>query len=441
MEIWGCQMNEHDAEIAAGIIEAKGYVRTAEPEKADVILLYTCCVREKAEQKALARIGVLRKIKSYNPSLQLCVGGCLTQQKEFAAQIKSHMPEVDLIFGTHNLPELGKLLDEAQMSHKTVVEIIDQRAFDDSQVPVTRNSNIKAYVNIIYGCNNFCTYCIVPHVRGRELSRKPNDILREIEELAKAGYQEIMLLGQNVNSYGNDFTEINYDFADLLTEISAKTTIPRIRYMTSHPRDCNAKLLQTLKSLPKVMQHFHLPLQSGSTELLRKMNRGYSKEGYLALIAEVKTLFPNAAITTDIIIGFPGEAEKDFQDTYDVLEQVEFDMAFIYLYSPRPGTAAAKMNASFVPEEVKKARFDRLIELQNNISLQKNKLQQDKIAKVLVEGYSKTDKAMLMGRTEQNKLVIFPGSDALIGKIVPVKLENIQTWTIYGTLQLEATDK
>ncbi|MEI7885625.1 MAG: tRNA (N6-isopentenyl adenosine(37)-C2)-methylthiotransferase MiaB [Clostridia bacterium] len=437
MEIWGCQMNEHDAEIAAGIIEEKGYLRTDEPEKADVILLYTCCVREKAEQKALARIGVLRKIKDYNPSLQLCVGGCLTQQKDFAAQIKSHMPEVDLIFGTHNLPELGNLLEEAQRSHKTVVEIVDQRAYDDSQVPVTRNSNIKAYVNIIYGCNNFCTYCIVPHVRGRELSRKPHDILMEIEELEQAGYQEIMLLGQNVNSYGKDFQDRNYDFADLLQEISERTNIPRIRYMTSHPRDCNDKLLLTLKSLPKVMPHFHMPVQAGSTDVLRRMNRGYTKESYLALIAKIKRDFPTASITTDIIIGFPGETEEDFLDTYEVLEQVRFDMAFTYLYSPRPGTTAAKMTESFIPEKVKKERFDRLLELQNRISLEVNKMQQDKIAQVLVEGYSKTDKEMLMGRTEQNKLVIFPGSKTLIGKIVPVRLENIQTWTIYGTLQIE----
>lgn len=433
IEIWGCQMNEHDAEILAGLLDQLGYKKTDDPAQANLIVLYTCCVREKAEQKVFGRLGVLKKYKLTNPDVMLAVGGCMTQQPGMGEKIRTRAPYVDLVFGTHNIHRLPQLLQEAKDSGVTLVEVWDQEQEIVENLPMHRSNNIKAYITVTYGCNNFCSYCIVPYVRGRERSRLPEEILKELEELAQQGFKEVMFLGQNVNSYGKDL-KINMDFADLLEKADKVDGIQRIRYMTSHPRDFTEKLIKTIANSSKICEHFHLPIQAGSNRILKLMRRGYTKESYLELIAKVREYVPQTTITTDIIVGFPGETEEDFAETLDVVEKVKFDQAFTFIYSPRKGTPAAQMPEQ-VPEKIKKERFQRLLELQNKISLELNQKMVGKVEEVLIEGTSKTDETKLSGRTRGNKIVILEGDRNLIGQIVPVKITEAQTWYLFGEIE------
>ncbi len=430
IQTFGCQMNERDSEVLAGMLEGMGYEKTADINQADIIILNTCCVRETAENKIWGRIGDLKAIKSRNPDLIIGICGCMTQQKEIGEKIRRRAPHVELIFGTHNIHQLPELVDRVKEGRKTIVDIWETEGDIIENLPSKRVDGVKAYVTIMYGCNNFCAYCIVPYVRGRERSRKPEDIVREVQQLADEGYKEVMLLGQNVNSYGRELSP-RTDFADLLLELEAVGGIQRIRYMTSHPRDFTDRLIKVIASSQKVCEHFHLPVQAGGNNVLSKMNRGYTREGYLELVSKIRVLIPNASITTDLIVGFPGETDEDFQETMDLVRQVRFDAAFTFVYNKRSGTPAAEM-AGQVPEEVKKARIQELIEVQNAISLEKNLEEVGKTHEVLVEKVNKNDPAKLESRTRTNKLVMFAGDPQLIGRFVNVKIIEAGTWHLDG---------
>ncbi|MBZ4653682.1 MAG: tRNA ((37)-C2)-methylthiotransferase MiaB [Peptococcaceae bacterium] len=429
---FGCQANERDSETIAGLLREIGYERVEEPTQADLILFNTCCVREKAENKVLSRIGELKDLKSQNPHLIIGICGCMVQQEKIVEKIRRRAPHVDLIFGTHNIHELPELVQSIKNLRVPQVHILPDREEIVEGLPSHREFPFKALVNITYGCNNFCTYCIVPYVRGREKSRLPEHILKEISAMSEDGVLEVMLLGQNVNSYGKDLTPPT-TFAELLQQVNAIPGLARIRYMTSHPRDFSDELISTIAGLNKVSRHFHLPVQAGSNDILRKMNRGYTREEYLTLVRKIKNTFPEASITTDIIVGFPGESEEDFEDTLKLVEEVRFDSAFTFIYSPRTGTPAAKMPEQ-IAESVKKSRLQRLMKLQNRISLEINQQLKGKVMEVLVEGESKTSPEMLTGRTDTNKTVIFPGPLSLTGKLVPVKITVPQTWILKGEL-------
>ncbi|ACV62951.1 tRNA-i(6)A37 thiotransferase enzyme MiaB [Desulfofarcimen acetoxidans DSM 771] len=416
---FGCQMNEHDSEILAGILHNKGYIKTDKQEDADIILLNTCCIRETAESKVYGMLGRLRRLKKSNPDLVLGVCGCMTQQAEAAKKLRQRFPYVDLIFGTHNSHLLSDLLDKVMEKREPVLDVWSDVAPVTGELPVQRVSGIKALVNITYGCNNFCTYCIVPYVRGRERSRSPEDILQEVGGLVIAGYKEVTLLGQNVNSYGKDLKN-PLDFADLLLMLE-DTGIERIRYMTSHPRDFSDKLIQVIAKSKKVCEHFHLPVQAGSNRILRLMNRGYTRENYLELVDKIRCAVPQAGITTDIIVGFPGETEADFAATLDLLEKVRCYSAYTFVYNKRSGTPAANMQEQ-IEATVKKARIQELIKMQNKISLADNEAEVGRILDVLVEGPGKTGNN-LTGRTRTNKLVVFAAqANFLTGQTVPVKI-------------------
>lgn len=426
---YGCQMNEHDTEVLSGILEQIGYQWTNRLEEADVLLLNTCCVREKAENKVIGHLGELKRFKESNPNLVIGVCGCMAQQQGMADKILQKVPHVDLVFGTHNVHRLPELLAQAQATKGTIVEVWEKEKEIVETLPLKRWNDIKGYVTIMYGCNNFCSYCIVPYVRGRERSRDPKAIVEEVRDLAQQGFKEIMLLGQNVNSYGKDLG-VAFDFADLLKSLEQVENLSRIRYMTSHPRDFTDKLIETIKDSAKVCEHFHLPIQSGSNRILKKMNRGYTREYYLELISKVRDAVPEATITTDIIVGFPGETDEDFNDTLDIVRQARFDSAFTFLYSPRTGTPAAKW--AQVEEGVKKERFQRLLDVQNQISWEKNQQLLNTVQEILVEGVSKTNEERLTGRTRGNKVVVFDGGKELIGQLVQVKISEAQTWSLVG---------
>ncbi|GAW91499.1 tRNA (N6-isopentenyl adenosine(37)-C2)-methylthiotransferase MiaB [Calderihabitans maritimus] len=432
IETWGCQMNERDTETIAGLLEEMGY-SPGKKDEADVIILNTCCVREKAEQKVYGEIGHLRHLKSKNPNLVIGICGCMAQQEEVAEKMRQRFPHIDLIFGTHNIHQLPRLLERARKFNEVQVEIWEREGEIIEHLPARRADKFKAYVSVTYGCNNFCTYCIVPYVRGRERSRLPEDILKEIKDLVEQGTVEVMLLGQNVNSYGKDLDK-EIDFADLLQMVDEVKGLRRIRYMTSHPRDFTDKLIATIAASDHVCEHFHLPVQAGSNDVLQKMNRGYTREQYMELVEKIRRQVPGASITTDIIVGFPGETEEDFQDTLDLVKKVQFDAAFTFLYSPRKGTVAAKMPDQ-IPDEVKKERFQRLLELQNSISLASNKRLVGSTVEVLVEGKSKTNPHKLSGRTRTNKVVIFEGPEEIIGKFVPIKITEAKTWNLEGNVE------
>lgn len=438
IETWGCQMNEHDSEVIAGMLEDMGYQPTDDENVADVVILNTCCVREKAESKVFGRLGTLKRLKQNNPGVILGVCGCMMQQPEMAEKIRKRMPHMDLIFGTHNIHELPQLIKKAQESQTTQVEVWQREGEVIEDLPIRRFHGVKAFVNIMYGCNNFCTYCIVPYVRGRERSRQPEDIVAEIKDLVQHGYREVMLLGQNVNSYGKDLSQ-NIDFADLLQQVNEIEGLDRIRFMTSHPRDFTDKLIDILASCERVCEHYHLPVQAGSTRILKKMNRGYSKEEYLRLVEKIRDKVPQASITTDIIVGFPGETEADFNETIDVVQRVRFDGAYTFIYSPRPGTPAAKMEEQ-VPEEVKKERFQKLLELVNSITEEINHRLVGRTLPVLFEGTSKYDENIIAGRTRTNKIVHVPGTKDLIGKIYPVRITEAQMFSLSGEILKENQD-
>jgi len=430
---YGCQMNSHDSEIMAGILEAMGYKLTDEEKIADVILFNTCAIRENAEDKVFGEIGRLKHLKLEKPELVLGLAGCMSQEEKVVAKILRSYQHVDLIFGTHNIHRLPILLKDALFNKEMIVEVWSKEGDVVEHMPKTREKGLKAWVNIMYGCDKFCTYCIVPYTRGKERSRRPEDVIAEVRDLASQGYQEITLLGQNVNAYGKDLNLDNeYGFGHLLEDIQ-KIDIPRIRFTTSHPKDFDDYLIDVLSRKGNLVEHIHLPFQSGSTEILKKMARKYSREDYLELIRKIKQAIPDVVLTTDIIVGFPGETDEQFAETLSLVEEVEFDSAYTFIYSPRIGTPAASMEDS-ISEDIKKERLQKLMELQNNISRQKNIELEGRILEVLVEGVSKKNDEFLSGRTRTNKMVNFKASKDLIGKLVQVKIIDPRTWSLKGEL-------
>lgn len=432
-ETHGCQQNENDTERIKGMLKAAGYDFCDDPQMADVIVFNTCAVRENAEDKIFGRIGILKHIKERRPHMLLVLCGCMVQQEHIAEKIKRVHPQIDLIFGPHALYTLPKLLYEAYNSRKTVVSIEDSDGAIAEEIPVLRESDYKAWVSVMYGCNNFCTYCIVPYVRGRERSRNPGDILAEIRELAAGGVTEVTLLGQNVNSYGKDLDD-EIDFSDLLRLVNDVEGIERIRFMTSHPKDFGDKLIDAMAECEKVCPQLHLPFQAGSNKVLEAMNRRYTREEYLEKLEKAKKRIPNLALSTDIIVGFPTETQEDFEETITLLQEAQFDSIFSFIYSKRVGTPAAEMEI-VLPEEQIKENFNRMLLVQNEISLKKNKAYEGRVVRVLVDGESKTDKNMLSARTDTGKIVNFPGDKSLTGKYVNVQITEAKTWSLNGKLK------
>lgn len=421
---FGCQMNAHDSDKLKGILEAVGYEET-DREDADFVIYNTCTVRENANQKLYGHLGLLKNYKkNKNPNMIIALCGCMMQEEHVVSTIKEKYPFVNIVFGTHNIYKLAELIYIHLSQNKRVIEILKQTDLSVEALPQKRKYTFKAGVNIMYGCNNFCSYCIVPYVRGRERSRKPEDILNEIEILAKNGVKEIMLLGQNVNSYGQNVPmseEESITFPALLKKVCAISGIERIRFMTSHPKDLSDELIEVMASEPKICKHLHLPVQSGSTDILTKMNRRYTKESYLALVDKIRAAMPDISLTTDIIVGFPGETEDDFLDTLDIVSKVKYDQAYTFIYSKRTGTPAAS-EANQVPADVVKERFNRLLELVNNISNQRIGRYKGVTKEVLVEEINHQDNSLLTGRTEENITVHFKGEESLIGETVKIKL-------------------
>lgn len=426
----GCQMNAHDSEKLEGMLDEMGYKRTQEETEADFIIYNTCCVRENAELKVYGKLGWLKHYKKENPDAVVALCGCMMQQDTVLETIRQKYRHVDLVFGTFNLYKLPELMKTREESGCTVFDIWQENQEVVEDLPSIRHFPYKASVNIMFGCNNFCSYCIVPYVRGRERSRTPEDILAEVRKLAADGVKEVMLLGQNVNSYGKNL-ENPVSFAELLRMVNEVEGIERIRFMTSHPKDMSDELILAMKECDKVCKNLHLPFQSGSTEILKKMNRHYTKEGYLELVRKVREAMPEITLSTDIIVGFPGETEEDFQETLDVIRKARYCTAFTFIYSKRTGTPAAKMENQ-VPEDVVKDRFDRMLQVLNPIVHEVTEEQVGKVLPVLVEEVSKHDENILTGRTEQNTLVHFSGSKDLIGQMVPVKIIENKTFYVIG---------
>lgn len=437
---YGCQMNVRDSETIAGILESLGYSATEKEEDADLILFNTCSVRENPERKIYGRVTALRQLKEKNPELMIGIAGCMPQQECEQERIEKEHPEVDLVFGTHNLARLPELLAIAKKQR--ILEVWSEGAGEEA-LPAKREDPLKAFVNIMYGCNNFCSYCIVPYTRGRERSREPEAILKEIRALAEQGYREVTLLGQNVNSYGRGLGE-DLDFAGLLELVCEIEGIERVRFTTSHPKDVSPRLIATMAKEAKICPHLHLPLQAGSDDILKAMNRGYTAGEYLALVARLREAMPDLALTTDLIVGFPGETDQDFEETLKLVKKVRYDSAFMFAYSPRVGTKAAEMEKQ-IPEEVKKERLNRLIQLQNKIALEKNRAYLGKTCEILVEGASPKNPQALTGKTGTNKTCVFPlpfgDAEAWEGKLVPVKITRAQTWTLHGVHKEEADEK
>lgn len=426
---YGCQMNASDTEHYAGQLEELGYMPAEDFHAADVIIVNTCCVRESAEKKIAGKIGELKNVKTKNPEVVICVAGCMAQ-KDGEKLLKKH-PQVDLLLGTAYVNDFKNILTDYLADRKGALYTdltIHQSEFEGKMV---RQSPFSAWIPIMYGCNNFCTYCIVPYVRGRERSRAIENIVAEIEQAVKEGYKEFTLLGQNVNSYGKDFGEKDA-FAKLLRRVNEIEGVERVRYMTSHPRDMNEEVIKAVAECEHVCENFHVPFQAGSDEILRKMNRGYTREKYLELIKMIRSYVPDAAITTDIIVGFPGETEQDFEDTLALVQEVGFDAAFTFIYSKRSGTPAAKMEGQ-VPLDVKKERLNRLMEVQNLSSLHRNEEMLGKVVEVLAEGPSRNP-AVWTGRTRTNKIVLWPveGKVYQPGDKVMVKVDTAQTWLVKG---------
>lgn len=425
---FGCQMNEHDSETIAGMLSRLGFEESSGRDEADVAIINTCSVRENADKRFFGTLGQLKKKKMADPEFTVCVCGCMMQQQHVIDSIKTKYPWVDIIFGTHNIHQFPQLLTRVMEEKEKVVSIWEDGGPIVEDLPAKRLYKHKAFVNIMYGCNNFCTYCIVPYTRGRERSRKPEDILGEVRRLTADGVREVTLLGQNVNSYRGDEQT---DFADLIYRLNEVEGLERIRFMTSHPKDLSDKLIQAYVDCEKLCNYIHLPVQSGSSRVLERMNRKYTKEGYLELIDKLKMAVPQITISTDIIVGFPGETEEDFEETLDLVRKVEYDSAFTFLYSVRKGTPAEKYEDQ-IPEEIKHRRFDRLVETVNSISAQKNAAYVGRVEKVLVEGVSKTSSQTYTGRTEGFKLINFAGSEDLVGKIVDVKVTEGKTFSLEG---------
>ena len=429
---YGCQMNEEDSEKLSGMLKRIGYTRTENKEEASIILFNTCCVRENAENKVFGNLGALKKLKEKNKDLIIGICGCMMQQKGMADKILSKFPYVNIIFGTHNAYKFPEYLNRVKTEGVQVKEIFNKETDIVEGIPVDRESDVKAYVTIMYGCNNFCTYCIVPYVRGRERSRKPEEILKEIKDLVSKGYKEITLLGQNVNSYGKGLEE-DIDFAKLLRMINEVEGLERVRFMTSHPKDLNEDVILAIKECDKLCEQIHLPVQSGSDRILKEMNRHYDRKHYMGLIEKIKKEIPDVTITTDIIVGFPGETEEDFEDTLSLVNEVKYDSAFTFIYSRRNHTPADKMENQ-VPDSVKHERFNRLVDAVNKAVIENNKKYEGRTLEVLVEGKSKNDDTKLMGRSRNGKLVNFEGDESLIGTLVDLKIVRAQPFSLIGEL-------
>lgn len=433
IQTFGCQMNEHDSEKLCAMLDDMGYVRGMMIEECDLIIYNTCAVRENAELKVFGNLGHLKSAKKKNPDLKIAVCGCMTQQPHVVEEIKSKYNHVDLVFGTHNLYKFPELLASSMDSSQILVDVWDVDGEVVEGLRSNRKFELKAFVNIMYGCNNFCTYCIVPYTRGRERSRTPEDIINEIKELVANGTKEVTLLGQNVDSYGKTLDN-PITFAKLLRMTNEIEGLERIRFMTSHPKDISDEVIYAMRDCDKVCEFLHLPVQCGSTRLLKKMNRHYSKEHYLEIIEKAKKEIPDIAFSTDLMIGFPGETEEDLLDTIDVVEKVRYDSAFTFIYSKRKGTPAAEMEDQ-IDDNVKHERFNRVLERVNKIVKEINDEYKDKVVEVLVEGKSKTDENVLSGRTRQNKLVNFTGgSEDLTGKLVKVKILDPKSFSLNGVL-------
>lgn len=431
---FGCQMNARDSEKLLGILKDIGYQESDDEENADFVIYNTCTVRENANLRVYGRLGQLKKVKRANGEMIIAMCGCMMQEPEVVEKIKTSYKFVDIVFGTFNIFKLAELMYMCFTGDEQVIDIWDSTKEVVEELPTSRKYPFKSGVNIMFGCNNFCTYCIVPYVRGREKSREPKEIIREIERLVSDGVKEVMLLGQNVNSYGKTLDD-NVTFAELLREIAKIDGLERIRFMTPHPKDLSDELIEVMAHSKKICKHLHLPVQSGSSRILKLMNRKYTKEHYLTLVDKIRTAVPDIAITTDIIVGFPGETEEDFQETLDVVRKAKYDSAFTFIYSKRSGTPAAKMPDQ-VSEEVVHERFDRLLKVVNETAREQNGKLTGNTELVLVEEIDEKDASMVTGRLSNNSVVHFKGDASLIGKIVPVVLEESKGFYYLGRLSI-----
>ena len=427
---FGCQLNENDSEKIAGMVENLGYEKTDDLSKCDLVVFNTCCVRENAEERLFGKIGEIKKLKEERGTI-IAIGGCMMQEEHILEKIKKSYKYIDLVFGTHTLNKFEEDLKKIIEEKKKIRDVIDIDGEVIEGLPIKRNDKYKASVTIMYGCNNFCSYCIVPYVRGRERSRKKEDILEEVKTLAKEGYKEITLLGQNVNSYnGGD----GYKFSNLLYDVCKIDGIERIRFISPHPKDFTDDVIKAIKDNKKISRIVHLPLQSGSTNVLKVMNRKYTKEQYLALADKMRKEIPDILFSTDIIVGFPGETEEDFEDTLDVVRKMNYEQIFMFIYSRRVGTVADKMENQ-IPEEIKHERFERLKKLYDDNVSKNNEKYIGKVEKILVDGESKNNENMLTGRNDANKVVIFEGEKDLIGKMVDVKITEEHKWYLKGEVE------
>lgn len=430
---YGCQMNLHESEKISGILSGMGMSAVNEPENADVMVFNTCCIRDTAERRALGNIGKMKELKKKNKNLLIVVTGCMTQQNGFAENMKERYQYIDVILGTHNISDLENQIRIRLEKKKRVAAVLDTDGYiDDETTPVTRTSFPNAWVNINYGCNNFCTYCIVPYVRGRERSRDMKSIISECEKLINDGYKEITLLGQNVNSYGNDVPDENVNFANLLREVAKIDGKFRIRFMTSHPKDLTEDVVKAIRDNDKICNNIHLPIQAGSNSVLKNMNRRYTREHYLGLIDMIRRYLPDCGITTDIMVGFPYETEEDFLDTMDIVEKVRFSTAFTFIYSVRKGTKAAEMPQ--IPYEIKQNRIKRLIARQNEITEEISKDYVGNVYEILVEGMQEKKNGYVVGRTESGRLVSAKGDESMIGEFKNVKITAVKNAQLLGEI-------
>ena len=430
IDTYGCQGNEADSETMAGILELMGFTKTEHEDQADVILINTCAIRENAENRIWGELGRLKNYKRQNPNLILGLAGCMAQEENVVERVLKKYQHVDIVFGTHNIHMLPEYIQTAMFSKERVIEVFSREGEIIENLPKVRQHHFKAWVNIMFGCDEFCTYCIVPYTRGKERSRSKDEIILEVKELVKQGYKEVTLLGQNVNAYGKDIKTDDYTFGDLLRDLD-QTGIERIRFTTSHPHDLDLKTMHAMRDAKHVMPYFHLPVQSGSNTVLKKMNRHYTKESYLKTLNELKENVSGISVTTDIIVGFPGETEEDFMETMDLVEKAQFEGAFTFVFSKREGTPAAKFEDT-TPDEIKKQRLYLLNDKINAGYLKGNERFLGKTVKVLVDGVSKYDDSVLAGYSEHNKLVNFKGDPKLIGQIVLVKITQAKTWFLLG---------
>ena len=428
---FGCQQNEADSEKLSGMAEAMGYESCDEPDGASLIIVNTCAIREHAEQKALSIIGQYKHLKNKDPDMIIAVCGCMVTQDHRVNEIKHSYPYVDFVFGTSSIHRLPQLIVERRKAGKRLYCAAEEYLVAEG-LPIKRKDGVRAWVSVMYGCNNFCSYCIVPYVRGRERSRTREAVYKEVEELVREGYKDITLLGQNVNSYGKD-SGYGYDFADLLASLDEIEGDYMLHFMTSHPKDATHKLIDTMANGKHIAKHFHLPMQAGSDKVLAEMNRRYTFEKYISIVDYIRERMPDAVITSDIMVGFPGESEEDFCDTLKALQRAKFDMIYSFIYSPRKGTPAAEADCQ-IDDKVKSERFDRLLKCQNAISLEKNKVLEGKTIRVLCDGRSKNNSDVFSGRDEGNKIVFFDADDSVTGKFLNVHIERADTFALYGKI-------